>query len=870
MTTRRPGSRPAPPSAAADAPRRTPRPAVLLTGSALLTGAVNYGGSVLAMRLLTPPEYARYAAVAAVLLVVGALAGATMPPLVARVTARQATAGQVSSVTGPCLRIAVAAALVCAVAAGAVTLPYATPGLLTVIAVAVAALWVNATGLGLTQSRQAFRSLAVLWTAEAVLRAAVTAVAAATGGGDTGAIAGFAAAAGSTALAALAVRPRRTSGPDTAAVPKHRTDDRARGPEGAGATAASTTGPMWRQALAIGLLQALVYLLPALDVVVAAAVQEGDAALAPYQALLLPARVPVFVATALAAVLLPRLTRCPAWGPTHGALGQALRQHAATVSVLVAATATCPPEILALAVPPAYAASADLLVPLGIAAGGHATLVLLVTVFLAWGPLLPVAVTLALVCPFAALGYGVAASGTRALAWTSAAVAVATAGAVAVLAWRRAGRVRPGRGAGCSLLAVPVPALVLGALRPHPLPWCLAAVALAGAATGWVTRRQRRAGPLRVLHLAFEDPRAPGAGGGSVRTHQVNRRLAASGVRVTAVCAPWPGCTPTTRDGVRYVPVLRRLAPVLRHRFPCQLAYFAAVTVGLPLLVRRTDPDLVVEDFAAPFSSVCVPWWTRRPVVGVVQWLAAREKARDYRLPFGAVERLGLRSHTTLVTVSEGLAEEVRRRRPQAHVVALPNGLDAGAVAARPPRDGNHLLYLGRLEHTSKGLDVLLRAYARVAGEVDTDLWIAGDGPHARALRELADRLGTGRRVRWLGRVDGDARFALLASARLVCVPSRYETFGLVAAEALACGTPVLCFDIPCLRDLVTRETGVRVPPGDTTAYGDALAALARDPERCRRLGAAGPASVRHLDWRETAHRQLALYRTVARHTRTV
>ncbi len=332
---------------------------------------------------------------------------------------------------------------------------------------------------------------------------------------------------------------------------------------------------------------------------------------------------------------------------------------------------------------------------------------------------------------------------------------------------------------------------------------------------------------------------------------------------MTVVVAPWPGATETVRDGVRYVPLPAHPGPLARSRFASQIAYFAVVVTRLGRLTRRYDPDVVVEDFAAPFSSVCVPHLTRRPVVGLVQWLFAADKAREFHLPFGAVERRGLASHTTLLAVSDDLGAELGRRNPDAHVEVIPNGVDRAAFTRPRAERGDHVLYLGRLETTSKGLDLLLRAYALAAPHTTAGLHIAGDGPHAGAARALAAELGIADRVRWLGRVDGPARFDLLASARLACVPSRHETFGMVAAEALATGTPVLAFDIPRLRDLVTDDVGVRVPPGDLHAYAAALAALTRDPARCAALGAKGPPTVAHLDWDRIAAAQLAAYHRV-------
>jgi glycosyltransferase involved in cell wall biosynthesis len=380
------------------------------------------------------------------------------------------------------------------------------------------------------------------------------------------------------------------------------------------------------------------------------------------------------------------------------------------------------------------------------------------------------------------------------------------------------------------------------------------------------------AGALRVLHLGFEDPTRPGAGGGSRRTHEVNRRLAADGVDVTVLCAAYPGARAHRSDGVLYRPLGRRVLGRRTlgrevHPFLAQLGYFAIVVATLWWQVRRYSPDVVVEDFAAPFSSVAVPRLTRVPVVGVVQWLFAAQKARQYHLPFHRVESYGLASHRHLVAVSHDLAAELRERNPRAEVTAVPNGVEpreepGPEVLPRPAR--TQVVFLGRLEIEQKGLDLLLHAYSRVADRVEADLWLAGDGPDADRVRDLARHRGVADRVHLLGSITGARRFDLLAEARLVVVPSRYETFGMVAAEALSVGSPVLAFDIPCLAELVTPAVGRVVPEGDVAAYADALAALAGDPTTCRELGEAGAASVAHLDWDRIAAAQLAVYRAAA------
>lgn len=362
---------------------------------------------------------------------------------------------------------------------------------------------------------------------------------------------------------------------------------------------------------------------------------------------------------------------------------------------------------------------------------------------------------------------------------------------------------------------------------------------------------------LRVLHLAFEDHRRPGSGGGSLRSAEVNRRLVAAGLEVTAVVSSWPGCQDRVEDGVRYVHVGLRAG----GRAANLLSYFAA----LPLAVRRLQgaADLVVEDFAAPFGSAFVPAYTRKPVLAVVQWLDATTKSQTYHLPLRRIEDAGVRRHRTFVAMSPDLADDLRARNPGARVEVVPNGVDRAAFEVTEPR-GRDVVFLGRLDVVQKGLDLLVEAVAGVADRLPGQVLLAGDGPDEARVRRLVAEAGLQDRVRLVGRCSGDDKLRLLAGAAVVAMPSRYETFGLVALEALACGSPVVAFEIPSLRDLVDDTVGRAVPAGDVRGFGEALVALATDPARADALGAAGRRRARPYDWDGIAERQRRIYEEVA------
>ncbi len=125
-----------------------------------------------------------------------------------------------------------------------------------------------------------------------------------------------------------------------------------------------------------------------------------------------------------------------------------------------------------------------------------------------------------------------------------------------------------------------------------------------------------------------------------------------------------------------------------------------------------------------------------------------------------------------------------------------------------------------------KGVDVAIEA-CRLAGH---PLVVAGDGPELRALRELAGNAD----VRFTGRVERTELARLRAGASIALVPSRSaETFGMAAAEAMACGLPVAASRIGALPELLDESS--LAPPGDAPALAEAIARVRTDTTAGRR-----------------------------------
>jgi len=156
-------------------------------------------------------------------------------------------------------------------------------------------------------------------------------------------------------------------------------------------------------------------------------------------------------------------------------------------------------------------------------------------------------------------------------------------------------------------------------------------------------------------------------------------------------------------------------------------------------------------------------------------------------------------------------------------------------------------LYVGRLEPI-KGLDTLLGALAQLhAGGLPLQLLVVGGDTdetpsgHEAQLRQRIRSLGLEASVRFAGAQPQDALRTYYVAADVTVLPSYYESFGMVALEAMACGSPVVGSRVGGLTTTVRDGvTGYLVPEGDVDALAQRLADLIADPDARERLGREG------------------------------
>jgi glycogen synthase len=372
---------------------------------------------------------------------------------------------------------------------------------------------------------------------------------------------------------------------------------------------------------------------------------------------------------------------------------------------------------------------------------------------------------------------------------------------------------------------------------------------------------------VRILYVTRQVP-PQGVGGIGTYVMALAAMMRDAGHDVTVLCAsPGAGRSTEDRDGivVEHVPALGPgwlwRALDRRSRWAASRLHGAlSAAVALRRLRRSFD---VIEAPEWKAEGLLLRWCRRGPVV--VHLHLAQELVRRWSGgPWGrgvalaeAMERATVRRADAVTAASElsRTLPDGRRWLPSTTVTRVPPPLVLDRWAACPAVDGTEpvVLVVGHLERR-KAPEVLVEALGRLAGDVPglravfVGRAFAGPGPgpgrYDDFVRAETARLGVPCEV-LPPRPGAEAMDDLYAGARVVAVPSRYETLSMVALEGFACGRPVVMTDAVGAAEWVGDEVpGLVVPVDDPAALATALRPLLLDAGEAARMGLAGQRAV--------------------------
>lgn len=270
--------------------------------------------------------------------------------------------------------------------------------------------------------------------------------------------------------------------------------------------------------------------------------------------------------------------------------------------------------------------------------------------------------------------------------------------------------------------------------------------------------------------------------------------------------------------------------------------------LGVPVVTTIHHPIIIDRDLAVKAARSL--WQS----MGIRRWYA-----------FANIQLKVAKQLSHFITGSQNSYRQIIDifKLPKDSLRVIYDGVDSSVFSRAPEtkRAVNRLLVINSGDTPLKGLKYLLEAVAALKLERKIQLTVVGKPMKNGHTQGLVDSLGIADCVTHLGQITTDELVKHYSTATMVVVPSVYEGFGLPAAEAMCCKTPVISTTAGALPEIV-GDAGILVPPADTRALAEAISNLLDNPDRCRDLGEMGHRRVVDMfNWKNTAIQTAEVYR---------
>lgn len=361
---------------------------------------------------------------------------------------------------------------------------------------------------------------------------------------------------------------------------------------------------------------------------------------------------------------------------------------------------------------------------------------------------------------------------------------------------------------------------------------------------------------MKILHMICDHLYNPWfGGGGPVRTHEIYRRMAKRH-DITVLTGNYPGAVKQEIiNGVKYI----RLG-IGNNVWSSIISYNFNIFVyrdfgGFDLVVKDPVPVSPVFTLFLPsnipvvatFHQLDYNFYRTYKLAGILPWIN---------------HEITMRSYKNCIATAPIMCQILKEKSAKdAKITLIPYGVEDMLFKAIPSEE-NYILYLGRYDIVMKGLDILLQAF-KIASMRFPQLMLvfAGGGKDERRLKKMVHDLSLIRKVKFIGRVGGEEKRDLMSKCLLVCMPSRFEGWGIVAVEAGAVGKPILGTKVHGLSESIKDgETGILVPPERPDLLAEKMIYLIENENERKRLGHNGRIWADNFKWDEVAIKQEEFY----------
>ena len=269
--------------------------------------------------------------------------------------------------------------------------------------------------------------------------------------------------------------------------------------------------------------------------------------------------------------------------------------------------------------------------------------------------------------------------------------------------------------------------------------------------------------------------------------------------------------------------------------------------LGLPVVETIHHPAIIDRDLAIESTT------SLKDKLGIKRWYS-----------FIDMQIKVARKLSHIITVSETAHQHIAKTFgiSENKMRVIYNGIDTDIFSPSPKinRMENRLLVIISRDTAVKGLKYMLEALAILRQKHDLELTVIAKGTDNSTTQNLISALGIKDHVNFIDEIDTAELVKQYRLAGIVVVPSIYEGFGLPAAEAMACGAPIVSTTAGALPEVVA-DAGILVPPADSTALSEAISALVVSPNKRKNLCKMGRKRiVQMFSWQNTAKHTADVY----------
>ena len=320
------------------------------------------------------------------------------------------------------------------------------------------------------------------------------------------------------------------------------------------------------------------------------------------------------------------------------------------------------------------------------------------------------------------------------------------------------------------------------------------------------------------------------------------------------------------------------------HLFPEMETFSFRAFFALEKILRTKRYDLIHDIQSLGWATVPMKGYGI-PIVTTVHHPLTKDREADLQRNWGiwdktttilfyplVMQGFVIRRIDRIITSFHEGVDELKKafRVKKERVSVVYNGMDVDMFQnTGEPREENALLFVGNTEDTKKGLVYLFEAMTMLPEEVT--LTIVDDGPPKKMTAgDLIKKYKLEHRVKFTGKLSYDQLVSIYSRKTILVMSSLFEGFGLPAVEAMSCQTPVVVTTAGSLKEVVSPDCGILVPPMDPVALKDGIMKLLKNKKMREKMGKNGRKwAVQNFAWSVAAKNTLDVYKDVIKEYRS-